>query len=60
MANTMFEENLLEILDEMVPLKKRQIKKNHSDWVTAESRKLMKDRDKARDWARTTQNDEDW
>ena len=52
--NSIFEEEVLKILDKKAPLKKCQNKKNLRKWVSSEVKKLIEDRDKQKEKARTS------
>ena len=60
MANSRFEEKVPKVIDNLAPLKKRQIRKNSSSWVSAETRVTMRLRDDARECARNSQDRGDW
>ena len=59
-ANAEFEEKFLEILNELAPLAKTQPRKSRSDWISNQTKNLMKQRDNVRDKAVTSSQREDW
>ena len=60
LANSMFEDNLNAVLDELAPLKFYQRRSKHRNWVSKELETQMKNRDSLRDKARMTGTPEDW
>ena len=57
---TLFDEKVLEVLEPLAPMRKRQVRKNQSSWVLAESRSLMIIRDEKWEEARRSQEPEHW
>ena len=60
LMNSIFEEKLLEILEEAAPLKVYQGRKGACNWLNREVKDMMEKRDKMREEARRTQNNGDW
>ena len=59
-ANSIFEESISTILDEMIPIKKMQVRNNTASWLDDQTKIKMKNRDNARQLARDTDDDRDW
>ena len=59
-ANSIFEEEMLNILDILAPMVKSQPQKTPSNWVSDETRNFMALRDLAKDIASKSQNANDW
>ena len=59
-ANTLFEDNVVGILNDMIPLKRTQARNKAAQWLEAETLELMRKRDLARQKARITDDDADW
>ena len=51
---------LTNILNNLAPLKTFQVRKNYCDWMSQESKTLIKKRNEAQRYACLTQKDEDW
>ena len=54
------EEKILEILNSMAPMRKTQVRKKRSDWISPYTKDLMKQRDAARTLAVESKLSEDW
>ena len=54
------EEQLGKLLDTMAPWKNIQPRRHYRNWITADTKTLMKDRDKERELAGTTKLAEHW
>ena len=59
-ANTILEENITSILNEVAPMVKIQPKRNNKSWITKETRQQFTERDRLRNRANTTRDDNDW
>ena len=58
--NSIFEEKLLSVLDELAPIKVHQKKKLFRNWISDEVKEQMKNRDNLRQTAKMTGNQDDW
>ena len=58
--NSIFEDKVGGILEEMAPMKSFQARKSYSNWMDPETLQKMKDRDLLRDTAKETDLDVDW
>ena len=59
-ANHIFENKVLSVLDNMMPLKCVQNRKNYINWVTDSTKELMSAKDTARENTRLTKREDDW
>ena len=60
LANDLFATKIGNILNEMAPMKKIQLRNRVTPWVTSVTKDLMKDRDKARNLASETNLQDNW
>ena len=60
LANTILEDNLVEILDQLAPMTTVQSRTKYISWLTDSTKTLMRERDRAREIARTSQSPSDW
>ena len=60
LAYNSLETKILELLDELLPIKKCQIKNGNKIWLSGNTRQLMEDRDVARNKAAATNSQDDW
>ena len=58
--NSIFEENVLSVLDAAAPVKTVQRRKRYRNWVSQEMKAKMKQRDELRNKARDSNRMEDW
>ena len=58
--NTIFEENVLSVLEKVAPMKLTQLRKNHRNWVDQELKNLMLTRDSLREHARLADSQDLW
>ena len=59
-ANTEFEDKFVEIMNELAPMGKTQPRKKRSDWISPETKDLMRRRDRTRELAVRSSQREDW
>ena len=59
-AYGMFEERFLNILDNMAPVKKSQIRNKVTLWISIETKVLMTERDRVRNNAAVSNQEEEW
>ena len=60
LANSFFEDRILQILNSVAPMKVSQVRKNFKSWISKDSRDLMKLRDLARSKAQLSKLHSDW
>ena len=60
LANSIYEDKLVKILNDMIPIKITQLRNKPSLWLEQKTLDLMTRRDLAREAARTTDDDSDW
>ena len=58
--NDILENKILEVYDAEAPLKKVQVRRNHCNWIGDKLKNLMKDRDKFRERARLSCDNDEW
>ena len=59
-ASELVTKKLTNILNNLAPLKTFQVRKNYCDWMSPESKTLIKKRNEAQRYTFLTQRDEDW
>ena len=59
-ATFKFENKLLKVLDSLAPMKKFQPRAGRIDWISDNTKRIMKDRDEMRDKAARSSQLEDW
>ena len=59
-AASILTKKLTQILDTMAPVRTVQIRSHYADWLSPETKQLMKERDSAQKIAASTGNSDDW
>ena len=60
LANSIFEEKFLEILEQEAPMKNFQHRKNYKSWIGQDTKLLIEERNLAKEEARITKNRQKW
>ena len=59
-ANFEFESRFSNLLESVAPMTKIQVRKKRSEWISTETKSLMRQRDRARDKAGASTLQADW
>ena len=59
-ANSLFEDKLAGILNQMIPIRRTQARRKPAQWLDNETKSMMNRRDTSRNFVKQTDDDLDW